>query len=1234
MYNLCISSYSWAQVRAWVLACLMVLVAGGGVCSSSLAQSTDTDLYREAGLPFIQSFDPKTYGGHQQNWSMLQDDRGVIYIGNIPGLLEYDGAKWRTIRISNNSVARSMATDSTGLIYVGAHAELGYLAPDSLGMMHYHSLLEHVPLEERTFTNVWKVHTTPEGVYFRTSTHLFRWAEGQMKVWKPPTEYQRSFWIDGVLYIRAWDVGLFHMVNDSLVMAPHGEQFADQRADLMLPFEDGRILVGTRTDGLLISSSEGYKPFITDADAYLKENQIYDGLVLPDQTIVFATLRGGLVQIDQEGRFLRSINKADGLPDNTIWSLGLDRENGLWLMLNKGLSRVELPSPITLFTDAQGLEGSVESLSIHKGELYVATSLGVYRQNQAVQDGRVPFFTPIDGIATQAWSLHSTGDELLVATSAGVFVIEDGIVNQLSEELSFFVFPSEIDPSRVYVGLGHGLALLQKRGGQWTYSGRFHGLTEEIRTIVEERNGDLWLGSQFHGLAKINANGSLPSVSDTTLELVRYEESEGFPEGEIKVVGAGEEVYFQTPQGLLSYDEQANKFEAATTWSSAFTNPELTMSRVVDDEGRLWGVRTGNGQREFSLLTPRSDGSYEAMPLPLKRVRDMGPFWSIYPDPREETILWLGGDEGIVRADISVEKMETAPFSALIRRVLINQDSLIYGGAKSTQRTAASVHWAEPKLEKNGAIRFEYAATTFDDPSATQYQYELEGFDEGWSAWTTETVKEYTNLFADSYRFRVRAKNLYGHISEVDTYSFTVSRPWYVRWWAFALYAIPFFFSMYVVDRYQRNRVIKRERLRAEVEQAQLKTSAAQLHARTLQAENELLNAELRFLAVVESANDAIISANQSGDIIFWNKEAEKIFGYSREEILGKPLTLLMPERHKRSHERGLNRHVETGHKSAIGKVIKLEGKRKDGSEFPLELSLSNWKTEEGIFFSAILRDITEQKEAEEELHRVQNQLAHSNKMASLGKLTAGIAHEIKNPLNFVNNFAQLTVDLIEEVDELIQDNKSKSLQDIDQELSGTLSEIKRNALAINKHGHRADSIVRSMMDHAGGGSGPRQPTDLKDLIETAIQLAYQGWLNEHPDCIVAFESSYDVSIQTIRIAPQEISRVMVNILENAFDAMYAGGANKELTQSPRVMVSTKQTDDSIEIRISDNGPGIRKEIREHIFDPFYTTKPTGKGTGLGLSLSYDIVTQGHGGQLTVEDNTQKGATFIIRLPI
>ena len=239
--------------------------------------------------------------------------------------------------------------------------------------MQYHSLLEHVPDEEQTFTNVWKVHATSDGIYFRTATHLFRWSEGQLKFWKPSTEFHRSFWVNDALYIRAWDVGLLTMDSDSLVMAEWGENFAEQRVDLMLPFGDQGILIGTRTDGLFLYNENGNTPFVTDANAYLKENHLYDGTVLTDGTVALATLRGGVVQIDTLGRFLQTITKEDGILDNTVWAVGQDREDGLWLMLNKGISRVELPSPFSVFTEKQGLEGSVESLVLHQDVLFAAT---------------------------------------------------------------------------------------------------------------------------------------------------------------------------------------------------------------------------------------------------------------------------------------------------------------------------------------------------------------------------------------------------------------------------------------------------------------------------------------------------------------------------------------------------------------------------------------------------------------------------------------------------------------------------------------------------------------------------------------------------------------------------------------------------------------------------------------------------------------------------------------------
>ena len=267
--------------------------------------------------------------------------------------------------------------------------------------------------------------------------------------------------------------------------------------------------------------------------------------------------------------------------------------------------------------------------------------------------------------------------------------------------------------------------------------------------------------------------------------------------------------------------------------------------------------------------------------------------------------------------------------------------------------------------------------------------------------------------------------------------------------------------------------------------------------------------------------------------------------------------------------------------------------------------------------------------EAYNELKTRQAQLIQQEKMASLGQLTAGIAHEIKNPLNFVNNFAEVNQELADELREAYGANPNIKLAD----LLDVIDDLKQNAQVIAQHGKRADGIVHAMMQHARGGTGQREPTDMNTLVSQHIDLAYHGKRAQVPGLTVTIERDLGEQARVVNVVPQEIGRVLLNLLGNAFDAVHEHAGKVDGAYVPTVTVSTQQIDGQVEIRVSDNGPGIPTEIREKIFEPFFTTKPTGTGTGLGLSLSYDIVTQGHGGRLTVESTEGEGATFIITLP-
>jgi signal transduction histidine kinase len=276
--------------------------------------------------------------------------------------------------------------------------------------------------------------------------------------------------------------------------------------------------------------------------------------------------------------------------------------------------------------------------------------------------------------------------------------------------------------------------------------------------------------------------------------------------------------------------------------------------------------------------------------------------------------------------------------------------------------------------------------------------------------------------------------------------------------------------------------------------------------------------------------------------------------------------------------------------------------------------------------FIAIKEAKQKAEEALTELQATQKQLIQSEKMASLGELTAGIAHEIQNPLNFVNNFSEVSNELVAEMNEELHKGNMA-------EAKAIAADILQNLEKINHHGKRADAIVKGMLQHSRTSSGQKVPTDINSLADEYVRLAYHGLRAKDKSFNAKFDTRLDSSIAMINIVPQDIGRVILNLINNAFYAVSEKKKRNENGYEPVVTISTTRSGDAVEIRISDNGTGISQKNLSKIFQPFFTTKPTGQGTGLGLSLAYDIV-KAHGGELKVETKEDEGSSFIINLPV
>jgi signal transduction histidine kinase len=277
---------------------------------------------------------------------------------------------------------------------------------------------------------------------------------------------------------------------------------------------------------------------------------------------------------------------------------------------------------------------------------------------------------------------------------------------------------------------------------------------------------------------------------------------------------------------------------------------------------------------------------------------------------------------------------------------------------------------------------------------------------------------------------------------------------------------------------------------------------------------------------------------------------------------------------------------------------------------------------------SSLIKQKEKLQKTLDELKSTQSQLIQSEKMASLGELTAGIAHEIQNPLNFVNNFSEVNAELIEEA----QREAGSGNQDTLNELLG---DIKANSEKITFHGNRADAIVKSMLQHSRKTSAQKELTDINALCDEYLRLAYHGLRAKEKSFNAQFETDFDLSLPKVNVVSQDIGRVILNLINNAFYAVNER-YKKEGKEGyvPQVKVSTRQVGEQIEITVTDNGGGIPPNIREKIFQPFFTTKPTGEGTGLGLSMSYDIITKGHGGKMEVVSKEGEGSSFILQIPM
>ncbi len=760
------------------------------LCSSiprmAIGQVSDTDSneqhINEAGLPYIQNYTPDDYNYHAENFNVVQDSLGILYFANADGVLMYDGVNWEIIELPGKNIVLSLAIDNQNRIYVGASEEFGYIESDGQGKMVYVSMIDLLKEQEHEIAYVRDVHVAKEGVYFRDRDFLIRWANNQLKIWDSDTVLLTSFLVGNDLYVCAKDRGLMRLENDELKLVAGGDFFKDKRIGVLLPHGKASMLVGTLEE-FFIYENGIITPFKTELDAYIERSRLYSGIKLNDGSIALATLAEGVAVMESDGRKKILINKDKMLSSKVARRLFQDRSGILWVGFEYGISKIEFPSPFSKY-ELLGLSVPCYTINRFEGEIYAGTINGLFRLKQDETKGSI--FEPVKDMENiGVYDLVIFDNMLIISGDGGLYQLKNNEVTQLKETSTNGLLRSNLDANRVFVTMSSGgIESIYFKEGRWVDEGLVNGAKSGYNKIVEEASGNLWLGSNTAMVCRISFENSDRAKKLEAPIVEEFGTEDGLPNDRGIPYLVNGTLFFASIEGkeTFEFDRVIKKFKPDETLNSVvrMIDQSIYIEYVDKEENMLFSSMNYNSQEKHYAAWKSSDGGFKVQDLGEERIRkDMGWSWLV---EAKDKIIWHGGEKGIVRYDLKTASKINSQFPALLKKVVYKNDSLLVQGPYFFNSSYLPF--------KNNNFRFEYAAPSFQEEKANTFQYFLEGFDEDWSTWTSETKKDYTNLPEASYTFKVRAKNIFGKLSTEDSYSFTILPPWYRTWWAYVFYSL------------------------------------------------------------------------------------------------------------------------------------------------------------------------------------------------------------------------------------------------------------------------------------------------------------------------------------------------------------------------------------------------------------------------------------------------------------
>lgn len=1020
-------------------------------------------------------------------FAATQDNQGIIYLTGDTRLQTFDGVDFETV--SEKFIGLyDIERDTQGTIYLSGPDQFLMSYVDAIGQIQFKSLL--TLLKESVKLGDMKLFATRERIFAVSASALLEYDPVKKKLNAYPGSYAPGFVKDNRLYlIQGAHRQLVVFQDGKFLPAPHlgSSSINNVTSALAMTFTGRERVLSLSSDWVAYSANgndlRALKPEVFSTSG------ITSSVSINKKYHVVTSESSGAMLIDSIGNLLYRYSMATGLPQNWVQDGYVDKQSNLWLMQNSSKNSLTKTEPgLDIKTWHKPISVSWEFVKFNE-RIYLACFDNLYEINPSTNLMR-PMLKGTHPIRALVNFSTSEGEHLLAAVRPEQQIIEftvNGDTRKIYQgKRIIHIRQSKTNPNRLYVCDDGEFSYLIYDHGNWTH----HPLKidfDDCAYCMEDSDGSVWVCNRpKNKIIRVYFEGNEDVVS--VKNLIRYTASNGLPEVFIYPISLGrKEVVFLSDEGLLYFNTSSQKFER---WSNKLGKKyqrwfDADLANVFENpyDGSIYIQRNKNRNFDIAQLKPLPGGDTVIIEQPFKRItgelRRVDAFAFL---AEEDGTLWWSSDEVVMNYNPNNNiKNYNAPFSTLIRKVTLN-DSVLYGGYFQEEKLKSlKPQWS---YDKN-SLTIRYAAPFYDGEDRTEYSYKLEGLDDQWSSWQTNTQREYKNLFEGDYTFKVKAKNIYGVESSVASISFRVLPPWYRSWLAYGIYSL--LFIGFIVG-------------------------LVQWRTKTLRKKKQ---------------------------------ELEQIVQNKTKELL------------------------QINH----------------------ELIAAN-----------------------EHLQKTQRQLVESEKMASLGQLTAGIAHEINNPINFISG----GVEAISSVTNEFLNSKERSPE----MLEATIRDIQELMSSIKNGVNRTAGIISSLRSFSSPSESTTVEMNITECIENALVLLQRKAVDHR----ISIERNYQHHNKAVG-NPSQITQVILNLIDNSIYAM-------DKVAEPRVItITTYEQGEELVLKVKDNGEGIPEQSQPHVFEPFFTTKEVGAGVGLGLSISYSIIEK-HKGKITFTSKPEEGTEFTIKIPL